>query len=85
MGDVRETSLRRLYFSWALKSTASVSKRDGEENGQHSSKAPRHENILIYLTNIKFLLCASILCVPQWSWGQVLGTKVTVVIKISEL
>lgn len=61
MGDVRETSLRRLYFSWALKSRASISKRDGEENaenGQHSSKAPRHENRLIYLTNIKFLLCA---------------------------
>lgn len=27
-------------------------------NGQHRSVAQRHENTLIYLTNIEFLLCA---------------------------
>lgn len=29
-------------------------------NGQHRSKAPRHEIVLIYLTNIEFLLCAAV-------------------------
>ena len=40
-------------------------------NGQHRSKAPRHENTLIYLTNIEFLLCARYcVCAAVEAWAS---------------
>lgn len=40
-------------------------------NGQHRSKAPRHEIVLIYLTNIEFLLCARYcVCAAVEAWAS---------------
>lgn len=40
-------------------------------NGQRRSEAPRHESILIYLTNIEFLLCARYcVCAAVEAWAS---------------